>query len=326
MHIDPSPVGFQYLEDLDLSETELMINAATVDPRFFNLNTKSKVWLAGQPSADSWILDVMGLKDAVSYGSSVSVVGTMIARELGCSSIILVGTDLSFTEDKHYSEGSKPDPDAKYHKVDPVIGVVPGYYGGEVQTKPDYKMYLDQLRQLTIMWKEDIEAGKVSIFNCTEGGAYIDGFEHEPLRDVTKKLLEGTKDPNIEDKFKKLRNKKVSIDLPKMKKKLATMNSQLIDVNKLLKSSITYTDNRNIKKYNAKVMSKKQRQLSILLKESFFIKMAIQTKLSNAYASDAFLNSLEGQIKKLNLMYRECYDVTKVLAFEIQKTLKEIQG
>ena len=133
-------------------------------------------------------------------------------------------------------------------------------------------------------------------------------------------------DANIEGKFKKLRNKKVGTDLPKMKKKLVAMNSQLIDVNKLLKSSITYTDNKNIHKYNAKVMAKKQRQLSILLKESFFIKMAIQTKLSNAYASDAFLNSLEGQIKKLNLMYRECYDVTKVLAFEIQKTLKEIQS
>jgi hypothetical protein len=326
MHIDPSPVGFPYLEDLDLSKSELLINAATVDPRFFKLKTKSKIWLAGQPSADSWILDVMGVKDAVSYGSSVSVVGAMVARKLGCSSIILVGTDLSFTKDKHYSDGSKPDPDATYHKVDPVIGVVPGYYGGEVQTKPDYKMYLDQFKQLTIMWKDDLVEGKVSLFNCTEGGAFIEGFEHEPLKHVTCKLLDDQKDPNIEEKFVKLRNKKVNIDLTAMQKKLAIMNSQLIAVNKLLKTSIIYTDDKNITKYNAKIMSKKQKKLSIMLKESFFIKMAIQTKLAKAYASDAFLNSLEGQIKKLNLMYRECYDVTKVLAFEIQKTLKQIQS
>ena len=326
MHIDPSPVGFPYLSDLDLSGTEILVNAATVDNRFFGLNTKTKVWLAGQPSADQWLLEVMGIKDAISYGSSVSIVGIMCAKAFGCSSLILVGTDLSFTKEKHYAEGSKPDPDAKYHKVDPVIGTAPGYYGGEVTTKPDYKMYLDQFKALSTLWEYEIEEGKLKLFNCTEGGAYIEGYHHEPLEKVTKDIFTQGDLPSVEKVFRKIDKLKLKNDIPVMTKKLRIMRDQVVEVNKLLKNVINYTGTKNIKKYNSKIMGKKQKKLSVLLKRSFFIKMAIQTKLANAYQSDAFSSNLEGQVNKLNLMYRECYDVTKVLAFEMQKTLKNFQS
>ena len=55
-----------------------------------------------------------------------------------------------------------------------------GYYGGKVTTSYDYEYFIGQFSELGEMMRD---AG-CEMFNCTEGGAFIDNFEHVPLSQV----------------------------------------------------------------------------------------------------------------------------------------------
>ncbi|NPA28712.1 MAG: motility associated factor glycosyltransferase family protein [Epsilonproteobacteria bacterium] len=91
--------------------------------------------------------------------------------------IALIGQDLAFAPDgKTHSKGAVyGEKEEQYEKETMMI---PGYYGDEVKTSKWWYMFLTTFIRDIPKVKED----GMQVYNCTEGGAYIEGAEHIPFQ------------------------------------------------------------------------------------------------------------------------------------------------
>ena len=108
---------------------------------------------------------------------SVSISCFKLAQHWRCSPIVLVGQDLAFSEGQRYAAATGSDMAAPSS-----FRTLPGYHGGTVQTAPDYFLFHHQFEELAAASRRDTP--QIRLFNCTEGGAHIAGFEQQPLAEV----------------------------------------------------------------------------------------------------------------------------------------------
>jgi hypothetical protein len=108
---------------------------------------------------------------------SYGIVGNMcfsMAEHLGCNPIIIIGGDHAFTGGRTHAKGMEFGDQG--HLI-PTRMMCKGYYGGKVETEQTYWSALQELsRQIK-------NSGK-TVYNCTEGGAYMDEAIHEPFKMV----------------------------------------------------------------------------------------------------------------------------------------------
>lgn len=137
---------------------------------------------------------------AYSGGGSVATVAFMLAAEAGVENVILIGQDLAFT-------------DGKTHSYDNVYGGVElyrnrmrtkGYYGGYVETNTSWNSFRVWFEDMVAVLRKDGITAR--FINSTEGGAYIENFEHMPFSealalakpiDIQKIIDESTEDGRI---------------------------------------------------------------------------------------------------------------------------------
>lgn len=106
-------------------------------------------------------------------GGSVATVCFRMALTLGFKTIILIGQDLAFTQEKSHAGQELTDGDFLYN-----IMMVDGYYGDKVLTREDFKSYIDWY-DLVITENKDR-----TIINATEGGAKLKGAIQMPFQEV----------------------------------------------------------------------------------------------------------------------------------------------
>ena len=94
--------------------------------------------------------------------------------------IIFIGQDLAFGENgKTHSKGAVyGEKEEFYHQKEKIK--IKGYYEGEIETTNTWKLFLNFfIKDIP----EALKAG-IEVYNCTEGGAYIDGATHKPFKEV----------------------------------------------------------------------------------------------------------------------------------------------
>lgn len=107
-------------------------------------------------------------------GGSVGTTCFKLAVEVGFQTVILIGQDLSFKDDKqHAGKEQYGQTNSDYDII-----MVDGYYGGKVATRGDYKTYLDWYN-LQIPKLENCV-----IINATEGGAKLKGAIQMSLQEA----------------------------------------------------------------------------------------------------------------------------------------------
>lgn len=119
------------------------------------------------------------------FGGSVSINAFSLCIKAGARSVALVGQDLSFGERIYYdrpgwNEDISLTSGSEFFEINGIrqrIFKTRGYHGGYVNTKPDYWVYLQQFADIAVR-----DCNRVWICNCTEGGAYINGFENISLQ------------------------------------------------------------------------------------------------------------------------------------------------
>ena len=152
---------------------------ATVNPGFFDFPAEKKFWYFSASKT-------LGLEKYIDIGihgldgTSVSIACLKFAFNYGLKKLVLLGQDLAFPEGKEYCEGGELDFNTHVHQHGGPEILVDGYYGGKVTTSYDYEYFIGQFSELGEMMRD---AG-CEMFNCTEGGAFIDNFEHVPLSQV----------------------------------------------------------------------------------------------------------------------------------------------
>lgn len=111
------------------------------------------------------------------FYSSVSTLCLSFTEFLGCNPIIMVGQDLAYTGQKYHAGDTK-----NIEKTDIGFGkMIKGYDGQMVQS--------DEGMISIIRWMETqmLEYPDILHINATEGGAYIEGMLHMPLKKAIEK-------------------------------------------------------------------------------------------------------------------------------------------
>lgn len=115
----------------------------------------------------------------VATGGSVACNGFSLLYKMGFETVILVGQDLAYTDNKSHADGTFQDKMPKMDTENMIM--VKGNYQDKVPTLQNLQLYLE--------WFEDyIEGAKKNgsfrVVNATEGGAYIEGTELMSLSDI----------------------------------------------------------------------------------------------------------------------------------------------
>jgi hypothetical protein len=215
---DPGNLVYM-LDGVDASKINGLIVGVASHPDFFKLPFENIITFNANGPIDTWISDIFGDNAPISSAASVSIDCCMLAKYLECSSIIMVGLDLAISEGKIYSkhsansacnvicdEGSKTMTFANVptQMENTFLGTgrnskdlvetlltLPGYYGGIVQTRPNYYSFH---RGFVEFAKHELtEEHSIPLINCTEGGAFIEGFQNVPLETAIAEFIPETK-------------------------------------------------------------------------------------------------------------------------------------
>ncbi len=197
------PVDMSYLLDnfspVQVGNLALALNAHS---RFFEFGAPAFTFSTNS-KLDAWIYSIFGDDSRLASGGSVSCSAFSLAILLGCDPIVLCGQDLSFPRSGEMYIASSPHAGVRVdvlddgkikvdysshkehvRKVAPTRGALPavelpGYYGGTVLSNGDFAMFHSWFENMMTLGN-----GRRRVFNCTEGGAFIRGMEHVPLKQV----------------------------------------------------------------------------------------------------------------------------------------------
>lgn len=198
--VDPQDVRYHFA-GCDVSES-VVINAATVHPSLFDLPARGLLSLSANSVIDTWLFEGLGETPLVAGGGSVATTAYSLALRWRCDPIVFVGLDLSFPGGQYYVASSH-DGQARAEIRDGVMRVagwsesfhamkraggpnaaservieLPGWSGGTVPSGFMFGMFHRWFVERTR------HCGTTTVYNCTEGGAYIEGMRHVPLREL----------------------------------------------------------------------------------------------------------------------------------------------
>lgn len=181
------------LNSIDSFEEISLIADDSVHVRFLNKNYKQLFTIFTEKEnlglAEAFKVDRQNFE-----GGTVSLLGCALSKYCGAKSITVVGQDLSFSQESYFVTSSLVKneiafengkaivrQEGKYSEKSDAIEVV-GWKGEKLYTKLDYSVFLEQFKRFALQSKE------VKLFNCSEGGAFIDGFLHCSLDDLITQL------------------------------------------------------------------------------------------------------------------------------------------
>lgn len=212
--IDPGDLVY-FLDGVATEQIDALMVGVSCNPGFFAKQFKHRVIFNANAHADQWISNLFQETIRLSSAGSVSVASVHIAKYLQCGPIILVGQDLALSEGKQYSSHSANsestpvfDADGKtitfsnvsadqekifqatgtgsQDTIEPVLQL-PGYYGGTVSTRRNYHLFHGEF--VEIARQENAEVAPRALLNCTEGGAFIEGFNHISLAEAIEQYI-----------------------------------------------------------------------------------------------------------------------------------------
>ncbi len=127
----------------------------------------------------------------LSTGGSVANNAFSFLVYLGFKTIILVGQDLAFTDDRaHTGAAYESEEENKKHvEESPSICYVKDIYGNDVKTDLQMYSYINWFESQADRYK-----GKIDVVDATEGGAYIAGTKIMTLKDAIDKYCNKTVD------------------------------------------------------------------------------------------------------------------------------------
>ena len=173
----------EWIERNDFSKVTAFINTMYASPNIFGVPVKNVFWMnPSTPLSEVLPLDIF---DYQRPGGSVAHAAFDLLVEFGCSSIALVGQDLAYSKNNEvYADGSNTH--ARNSKInDEKFGKeieAEGQDGNPVKTN---NVFLNFARLFTF-FAEGLEGSGIRLYNCSEGGLFVEGFDHCTLLEFFK--------------------------------------------------------------------------------------------------------------------------------------------
>jgi len=329
MVADPLDLLF-LLEDFDMTKVKALLIGVSCNPKIYKRYSKKIISFNVNGAIDTWISNIFNDVPPPGGTGSVSTMAFMLANEMKCDPIILVGQDLSFAGEKQYSDGTYDGsmsvefneeaqtfsysgiPEKSEELLKQVgsthkggqTATLPGYYGGTVQTKFDYAIFHGEFVRMAARYLALDQPPR--LLNCTEGGAFIEGLEHIPLRQAIKEI----------NKLKKSRLDKDALfdavfNDVETQDRLERLNKIIAEVKSALTTSITLAKECHsiavkIEKGKALVeeLSQVEKVLMREIKTSNYISIAIQDEIRNAVKLADSAKTLKQNIGASKLLYK----------------------
>ncbi len=219
----------------------------------------------------------------VSSGGSVATHIFSFLWKIGIETIILVGQDLAYTNNKAYADGTFHDKMDEEDTSDFIM--VEGNFEEKVPTKPDLKLFIDWYNMYITGIKERDK--KLRVINATEGGAKIQNTEIMTLKEAIDQ--ECTKEVDIRERLEKLppmlnpEAREWAVDYLKgIPQKFQKVKEGAKKMKKLYRKLDKICDKKNIdKKEYLSIMKKIEKQLKII--EAIDVYQLVSITMSNAH-------------------------------------------
>ena len=188
----------QWIDGNDLSKVNLVVSNYQ-RPNMFEVSAKNVIWMSsGLPIGELLPIDVF---DYERVGGSVSHAAFDLAVELGCTSIALVGQDLAFSKDgANYTKHADLGEISKDKRAEKLKA-----YGDDVETKGWNNQNVISNNTFIAFGKafesfaRELNGKDIALFNCSEGGLYIEGFEHCKLSTFIENQVSNDIEKNVAD-------------------------------------------------------------------------------------------------------------------------------
>ena len=148
-----------------------------VNPGFLEIPAKQKIWSLSQHFFD--VHQHLETKPTPWSVPSVSIYALCLCHALRFKNIVFIGQDLAADGSKQYAEGATSLLPA-HAKMSMFHIEVPGFYGKSVMTRNSFEYQIRRCSELAQYWCQT--QPDLNLVNATEGGAYIDGFDHMSLK------------------------------------------------------------------------------------------------------------------------------------------------
>ena len=340
---DPGNLVY-FLDGVDTSQVEGLIAGVSCHPEFFKKPFKNTIAFNANSALDAWISDIFGDTLPISAAGSVSIDCFFIAKYWECSQIIMVGLDLALSEGRGYSRQSANseaditiDEETKTLKFSNLsenmqeiftaqgkarnentetLMTLPGYFGDTVFTRPNYHLFHGEF--VALARHEISTPNPTPLVNCTEGGAYIDGFEHISLSDAIEKYI-GKIDNNISERIQsacqgtdQMRRLKLS-GIAKLK-----ISKDIEEVMRLVKACKTLSRPGKNSSVQMNKLKSKERDLINSIRRTPFISLpnVDMVKKAMEMAGDA------SNINETNLVARFIYDSVEATSKQVLEIVK----
>jgi hypothetical protein len=169
----------EWIDKNDFSKVKIFISTMYGHSSIFDVPAQKTLWMnPSMPLKGHLPLDIF---DYTRTGGSVAHSAFDIAIELGCTSIALVGQDLAYSRDNNvYAAGAathRKGDEISFSKFGEDIEVE-GSDGKPIMTN---NVFLNFARHFTY-FSEGLQETNIKLFNCTEGGLFVEGFTHCKLK------------------------------------------------------------------------------------------------------------------------------------------------
>lgn len=185
---DPAEINkvvFEKVKDMGISEIPMIFGSSVGYETLENYKGNKYHMLTSQDTVSAYYLksrEDINI-DIVFDAPSIAVITLQLLYKLGFSTIILVGQNLAYKNEKMYSEGINYDylenlPNSQEKGI-----MINDVYGNEVLTDEGF----NRMRQQMELYIGEFEG--VSVINTTKGGAHIEGTIFMELEKVIKEQL-----------------------------------------------------------------------------------------------------------------------------------------
>lgn len=168
---------YDFFNEVPADFLTTLIVGVNCHPRVVN-KFKRVYFFSTSGPVDHWLEEMLSQPLVNLEAASVAISGLLLAQHWGCNPIVLTGQDLALADG-----GQRYAQDAQLNNLSaPKLMTLPGYQGGTVQTPSDYFLFHHQFERIAQRLAKSHP--DVQLCNCTEGGAFIQGYQHRPLQEV----------------------------------------------------------------------------------------------------------------------------------------------
>ena len=279
----------------ELEGVSYFVTSSSGSPDNFDFPVKEVIWMSPGMRIGAFL--PIDLFDYTRVGGSVSHSAFDLAIEFGFSKIALVGQDLALSETGElYANNAELDLSPNRMANLGEEFKTKGFYGNEVTTNASFSFFAQFYKHFA---KQVNAETNIKLFNCTEGGVYLEGFDHISLKKFIKDEVVNTEQDRsinsifasvIRDEKKYLKEKAKLIRFIKDNIKLGK------EVQRLSKIAIgiakkKYQSEEELSRFDL-VQNKTIKKLT----KNYFYTLGLQKEIYILKAGVAADNSTRGQI------------------------------